>query len=183
MSTSVAGTYWVAEKGEFGERVAGRVFLGKSPTVAMLFNIEDLAELQASVATPDNGTISTLYITRSVSNGFATDYEVAYKKGVGSLLEVPAPALSDLSSTLAAFAAALATLETADWDDSRPPGISESQLPPYLHQDGLTATFVAFRNHDGTPVTPPQVVVITLTVDGTDIDDIRVYDSIDEVGA
>jgi lysophospholipase L1-like esterase len=105
----------------------------------MLFNIEDLAELQASVATPDNGTISTLYITRSVSNGFATDYEVAYKKGVGSLLEVPAPALSDLSSTLAAFAAALASLDTADWDDSRS-GIPQEALPAYLHEDALTAT-------------------------------------------
>lgn len=47
----------------------------------------------------------------------------------------------------------------------------------------LTASFVLFRNNDGTPVAAPKVVAITLTPDGTDIDDIRVYDDITEVGS
>jgi len=46
----------------------------------------------------------------------------------------------------------------------------------------LNATFVAFRNHDGTPVAAPKVVVITLTEDGTDIDNIAVYANESEVG-
>jgi hypothetical protein len=46
----------------------------------------------------------------------------------------------------------------------------------------VQAGLVVFRNHDGTPVTAPQVVAITLTADGTEIDDIAVYDSIEDVG-
>lgn len=47
----------------------------------------------------------------------------------------------------------------------------------------LEGTLVSFRNHDGTPVISPKVVVITLTEDGANIDDIAVYDSIEEVGS
>lgn len=52
-----------------------------------------------------------------------------------------------------------------------------------LGEDQMNAAYVIFLNHDGTPVSAPKVVAITLTEDGTDIDDIRVYDSISEVGS
>jgi hypothetical protein len=69
-------------------------------------------------------------------------------------------------------------------------------LPPAISADHLNmmetqydqamadaaATFVVFRNHDGTPVAAPKVVVITLTADGTDIDNIAVYASLAGVG-
>jgi hypothetical protein len=38
------------------------------------------------------------------------------------------------------------------------------------------------RNFDGTPVTADKFVVLTLSPDGTEVDDIAVYDSLDEVG-
>lgn len=54
--------------------------------------------------------------------------------------------------------------------------------PTQVEGSTLAANFVLFRNHDGTPVAPPQVVVITLTADGTGIDDIAIYASLAGVG-
>lgn len=63
---------------------------------------------------------------------------------------------------------------------------SESLLPPAPVRAALAGdlqgTFVVFRNADGSPVQAPKVVAITLTADGNDIDDIRVYNDITEVG-
>jgi hypothetical protein len=48
-------------------------------------------------------------------------------------------------------------------------------MPPNLDalKGELNATYVTFKNFDGTPVTGKHVE-ITLTADGTDIDNIRV---------
>jgi hypothetical protein len=46
----------------------------------------------------------------------------------------------------------------------------------------VNRTYVSVRNNDGTPVAGTKFVVLTLSVDGTDVDDIAVYDSLDEVG-
>lgn len=45
--------------------------------------------------------------------------------------------------------------------------------PKPLTQAAAAATYVTFKNFDGTPVTGKHVE-ITLTADGTDIDNIRV---------
>lgn len=70
-------------------------------------------------------------------------------------------------------------------DFKLPPAVQvdDANLPDRLGEGELSATFVVFRNHDGTPVAAPKVVAITLTVDGADIDNIAVYDSIAEVGS
>ncbi|HEX4402822.1 MAG TPA: hypothetical protein VHZ98_15990 [Galbitalea sp.] len=44
------------------------------------------------------------------------------------------------------------------------------------------ATFVTYLKHDGTPLEGTKVVVITLTEDEADIDNVAVYDSIGDVG-
>lgn len=70
-------------------------------------------------------------------------------------------------------------------DLTLPPAVkaADANLPARLQDAALSATYVIFRNHDGTPVAAPKVVAITLTADGADIDNIAVYDSIEEVGA
>lgn len=51
--------------------------------------------------------------------------------------------------------------------------VRDTNLPANLQSAALSATYVTFRNFDGTPVTGKHVE-ITLTADGTDIDNIRV---------
>lgn len=46
-----------------------------------------------------------------------------------------------------------------------------------LSEPELSATFVQFRNFDGSAVAAGSVVVITLTEDGTDIHDITVEEA------
>lgn len=41
----------------------------------------------------------------------------------------------------------------------------------------LSTTFVQFRNHDGTPIADGKRVIITLTADGNDIEDITVEEA------
>lgn len=50
---------------------------------------------------------------------------------------------------------------------------NEVTTPGTPTQAALSATYVTFRNFDGSPVTGKHVE-ITLTADGTDIDNIRV---------
>ncbi len=45
----------------------------------------------------------------------------------------------------------------------------------------LASSYVLVRKHDGSPLTGPKVVVLTLNAAGTDVDDIAVYDSLGEV--
>lgn len=63
--------------------------------------------------------------------------------------------------------------------DPQPPSVQEI----LDEAASIASASVMFRNHDGSVVAAPKVVVVTLTADGQDIDDIAVYDSIDEVGA
>lgn len=51
-----------------------------------------------------------------------------------------------------------------------------------LTPEHANSLFVVVRNHDGTPVTTDKYVVLTLTPDGTEVDDIAVYNTLDEVG-
>ena len=53
----------------------------------------------------------------------------------------------------------------------------ETQLATRLSEAGLKATFVQFRNFDGSAVAAGSVVVVTLTEDGTDIHDITVEEA------
>lgn len=60
--------------------------------------------------------------------------------------------------------------------------VGDLQLPERLSEEEMTVTFVVVRNFDGTPLGSGKVVVLTLTADQTDISDIAVYDSLEEVG-
>jgi len=77
----------------------------------------------------------------------------------------------------------LATLGTAngvaslDSDGKLP----DAQVPDRLSASELSSAFVAVRKHDGTPLSG-KVVVLTLNVAETEVDDIAAYDSIEEVG-
>lgn len=51
--------------------------------------------------------------------------------------------------------------------------VPEANIPDRLSEAGMSATYVTFKNFDGTPVVGKNVV-ITLTEDGTDIHDITV---------
>jgi len=51
--------------------------------------------------------------------------------------------------------------------------VADNALPNRLQDMALSATYVTFKNFDGSPVTGKHVE-ITLTADGTDIDNIRV---------
>lgn len=53
----------------------------------------------------------------------------------------------------------------------------EKQLTTRLSPGELSATFVQFRNFDGSAVAAGSVVVVTLTEDGTDIHDITVEEA------
>jgi hypothetical protein len=55
--------------------------------------------------------------------------------------------------------------------------------PASATRAALNATFVLVRKHDGTPLEASKIVVLTLTPDQTDIDNIAVYNSIAEVGS
>jgi hypothetical protein len=55
-------------------------------------------------------------------------------------------------------------------------------LDTYQFPDPTTKTYVSVRNHDGSAVTGPKFVVLTLSADGNDVDDIAVYDSLEDVG-
>jgi hypothetical protein len=57
-----------------------------------------------------------------------------------------------------------------------------TDLLPAPTMDALAGVYVSVRNFDGTPVTADKFVVLTLSPDGTEVDDIAVYDSLDEVG-
>jgi hypothetical protein len=57
-----------------------------------------------------------------------------------------------------------------------------TDLLPAPTVEAIQAGLVVFRNSDGSIVAAPKVVAITLTADGNDIDDIAVYDSIEDVG-
>lgn len=51
--------------------------------------------------------------------------------------------------------------------------VRDKHLPTRLQDGQLNATYVTFKNFDGSPVVGKHVE-ITLTADGTDIDNIRV---------
>lgn len=53
----------------------------------------------------------------------------------------------------------------------------KDELENRLSPDELSATFVQFRNFDGSAVAAGSVVVVTLTEDGTDIHDITVEEA------
>jgi hypothetical protein len=84
------------------------------------------------------------------------------------------------AATSAAAAEAKASVLATD-ADATVTGLANDETSEFAQ--ALNGAFVLFRNHDGSPVAPPKVVALTLSADGTDIDDIRVYDSIEEVGS
>lgn len=61
--------------------------------------------------------------------------------------------------------------------------VPDKALPERLSEGELNATFVLVRKHDGTPLDASKIVVLTLTADESDIQDIAVYDSLEEVGS
>jgi hypothetical protein len=76
----------------------------------------------------------------------------------------------------------------AEYTVDLPPGYGiptvdlATDLLPAPTVAAMQAGLVVFRNFDGTQVLAPKVVAITLTADGMDIDNIAVYDSIEDVG-
>jgi hypothetical protein len=67
----------------------------------------------------------------------------------------------------------LATVDTDDGEVRPAFKVPESSLPERLSPESLGATYVTFKNFNGTAVTGKHVE-ITLTADGTDIDNIKV---------
>ncbi|AHB31633.1 hypothetical protein ArV2_gp23 [Arthrobacter phage vB_ArS-ArV2] len=99
--------------------------------------------------------------------------------GVASVVSAAASAKT-AAETAAASAASAAALVNAPADAAIEAAILGAGTKT---KAALSATYVVFRNHDGTPVAAPKVVAITLTADGADIDNIAVYNSLEEVGS
>lgn len=89
-------------------------------------------------------------------------------QAVAQAIVEPGPARDELTRTI------------GEVGDARYPSIQD--LDDAVLGDYDPTNLVLVRKHDGSPLSGGKVVVLTLTEDETDIADIAVYNSIEEVG-
>ena len=132
---------------------------------------------------PSGGTIDLTSVLEAPSGaGFDTTAWAALVAQATTARDEATQKAADAESARAAAVAAQTAAEAVPAQvDTAMASVAADPTSEFAIQQ--SATFVMFRNHDGTPVAAPKVVAITLTADGTDIDNIAVYDSTEEVGA
>ena len=182
--TSYSGVTWRVNYGEISEREqfrVGRLSLERYDAYFPLSQLQDLIDTLTAVTPPDLNVIARGSKVQAVkvSDGLLTSVVISPRLDTGTPVEsmrLPLSELTDLLYALSLFRADTSALPD-DWDFSKPNSINEAALPKYLQQTELSATFVQFRNFDGSAVAAASVVVVTLTEDGTDIHDITVEEA------